>query len=187
MKKVLLFILLIIIGIFAWFSLPKIKFIDNEQALEKGEVYKAEDFVESSNGIVIPEDTYLPTDSVGINYFHYSVKKAIFEVDCIFAYEVVDTTPPTITFKDKYIYKKYNEAYPYEKILENIIVDEGEIEIDSKYNPSISGVHIINVYAKDEFNNSSSAYFEVEVEDIEAPIVFVSGDNAKKYWLDMLG
>ena len=90
---------------------PSVRFITGNHVLEKGESYKAEDFILKSNGEVTPEAEYLDTEEVGRHHFRYKVKKGLFEKEAVFFYEVLDTTPPVIEIINETVFKDYEEPY----------------------------------------------------------------------------
>ena len=176
-------VILTIIGVILAFVFlePRISFGSDDRVFEKGVKYNARELVERSNGTITPEAEYLNTKEVGKFEFHYNVKKLVFEKDVVFKYEVVDTTPPVISFKEDKVLKDPKEKYTDEQIKDNISVNEGTYVYETDYDPYISGPYSVNVTAKDEYGNTSVASFAVEVRDIEAPIVFKDGDGAWIY------
>ena len=172
-------LILCAIGAFVFFR-PSIRFTE-ERILERAVKYKATDLVEKANGAITPEAEYLYTEKVGKYEFSYNVRKWIFEKDVVFSYEVVDTTPPVIEIKQSKILKDPKEEYSDEEIRNNISVNEGTYSYETDYDPYISGPYYVNIRAEDEYGNVSTASYEVDVRDNEAPIVFVSGDGAWIY------
>ncbi|MBO7677778.1 MAG: hypothetical protein J6S49_09755, partial [Erysipelotrichaceae bacterium] len=143
--------------------------------------YRAEDVIDRSSGTITPEAEYLFTKDVGNYEFHYHIRKFVFEKEVVFTYEVVDTTAPVIDFKQTKILKDPNEEYTDEQIRDNISINEGSYEYETDYDAAVSGPYSVIVTAQDEYGNVSSASYEVEVRDIEPPMVFVSGDGAQVY------
>ena len=172
----ILFALAVIGFFFLW---PSIRFKEEGKILEKGVDYLATDFVEKANGTVTPEAEHLDTKKVGIYEFHYKVKKLFFEKDVIFVYEVVDTTPPVISIVSRKVMKEPLEEYTDEEIRNNISLDEGSFTYETDYDPYMSGPYSVNIKAEDEYGNVSTATYEVNVRDVEAPVVFVDGDGAQ--------
>lgn len=179
-KKLAIVITPIVLVIALFFLLwPSIHFVEGERVFEKGVAYRAEDFVKKSNGTVTPEEDFLFTDEVGKQEFHYKVKRAFFTRNVTFNYEVVDTTPPQITFKEATIMKDPEQPYSLEEMRENVILDEGTFELETDYDPSYSGFYHVNITAEDDYKNVSTASYEVIVRDNEEPFVFRSGDGAR--------
>ena len=170
----------LVLAFFAFFYLrPSVHFKEESRTLEKGVEYAAADFVEKANGTVVPEAEHLYTKEVGIYEFHYKVKKLFFEKDVLFAYEVVDTTPPVIEIISKKVVKEPKEEYTDEQIRSNISLNEGTFTYETDYDPYMSGSYLVNITAKDDYGNVSTASYEVNVRDVEAPVVFVDGDGAQ--------
>ena len=122
-KKTLIYVagtLLVAALLAVFFFRPYVRFVQEEQVLERTVLYPAEDYVVKSNGNVVPEKEYLDTEEVGVHRFHYTVKKWIFERDAVFSYEVVDTTPPVIEINEKRVVKDPGETYSVEEINSNI-------------------------------------------------------------------
>ena len=169
-KKLAIVITPIVLVIALFFLLwPSIHFVEGERVFEKGVAYRAEDFVKKSNGTVTPEEDFLFTDEVGKQEFHYKVKRAFFTRNVTFNYEVVDTTPPQITFKEATIMKDPEQPYSLEEMRENVILDEGTFELETDYDPSYSGFYHVNITAEDDYKNVSTASYEVIVRDNEEP------------------
>ncbi|MBO4920225.1 MAG: hypothetical protein J5365_08775, partial [Erysipelotrichaceae bacterium] len=160
------------------FLRPSIRFRQDIQVLERTVMYPAEDFIEKSNGTVIPQADYLDTEEVGIHRFHYTVKKWIFEKDAVFSYEVVDTTPPVIEIKNRRIMKDPGNAYSVEEINSNISTNEGSFYYETDYDSELSGTYTVHVRAEDDYGNVSETSYEVVVRDIEPPFVFRYGDGS---------
>ena len=160
-----------------FFMRPYVQFDYDRQTLEKGEEYKALDFVLESNGEVIPEAEYFNTDEVGIYSFTYTVKKWFMKKEAVFNYEVVDTTPPHIEIKENTVYKYPGDAYTANDIIENIEIDEGTLEFETDYDSELSGTYTVNIIAKNDYDNVSTASFEVVVRDIEPPLILRSGSG----------
>lgn len=174
---IILLVLLLGIGLFLF--TPYLHFKDDSRVLERGSVHLAGDFILETNGDVIPENTMLYTDEVGNYTFHYSLRKYFMKKDVEFNYEVVDTTAPKIEIKNRVIIKDPGKVFSEDDILNNVKIDEGNLEIDTDYDPDISGTYLVNIKATDAYNNGSSDFFEIIVNDIQAPIVFVEGHNAE--------
>ena len=177
--------LLILAGVIAlvvaafFFFRPSISFNENEPTLERDVKYPATDFIAKANGTVVPEAEYIQAKEVGVYEFHYRVRKLLFEKDVVFTYKVVDTTPPLIEFKETKILKDPKEEYTDEQIRSNIFINEGSYIYQTDYDPYISGAYTVYIRAQDDFGNVSEASYEVEVRDIEPPVVFVTGDNTQ--------
>jgi GH25 family lysozyme M1 (1,4-beta-N-acetylmuramidase) len=175
-------LILIILAIFLaagiFFIMPSIRFT-KERVLEKDVIYRAEDFILSSNGSVTPERNTLYTNEIGIQSFHFSVKKGIFSRDVVFSYEVVDTTPPVITIGNGTVQKEIGEAYDLEDMKRNIAVNEGSFTLETDYDPAFPGIYRVDIEAVDDYGNKSSAFYEVIVIDREEPVVFRSGNGAR--------
>ncbi|MBR4462889.1 MAG: hypothetical protein IKS51_09950 [Erysipelotrichaceae bacterium] len=179
LKKVLFIIvpaILLIAGIFLF--LPSIRFT-KAQVLERGVIYRAEDFIERSNGTVTPERNTLYTNEIGIQSFHYTVKKGIFSRDVVFSYEVVDTTPPVIAIENDTVHKELGEYYSFEDMKRNIRVNEGSFICESDYDPSFPGTYTVSIRAEDDYRNVSEASYEVVIRDPEAPLIFRTGNGTK--------
>ncbi len=180
-KKTLIYVAgtLFVAALLAVFFLrPSVRFVQEEQVLERTVLYPAEDYVVKSNGNVVPEKEYLDTEEVGVHRFHYMVKKWIFERDAVFSYEVVDTTPPVIEIKEKRVVKDPGDTYSVEEINSNISVNEGSFFYETDYDSERSAVYTVKIRAEDDYGNVSEASYEVEVRDIEPPFVFRYGDGA---------
>ena len=177
---ILLGLAVLAVGAFFFFR-PFIRFAETEAILERDVKYPAADFIAKANGTVTPEAEYIYTEKVGKYEFHYSVRKLIFEKDVVFSYEVVDTTPPVIEIIDKKVIKEPNETYTDEEIRSNIFINEGSYVYQTDYDPTISGPYTVYIRAQDEFGNASETSYEVDVRDVEAPVVFVTGDGAQIY------
>ena len=162
-----------------FFSRPSISFVKEKPVLEKGENYPAEDFVLKSNGEVIPESEYLPSEEIGLHVFRYKVRKGIFTREVSFAYEVADTTPPQVTILETEIHKDFGEAYSEAQMRENIITDEGRIEIETDYDAHVSGTYPVKVTVTDDSGNETVVFYEASVRDTEAPILFRTGNGKK--------
>ena len=168
------------IGAFFFFR-PFIIFTEESRILERDVKYPAEEFIRRANGQVTPEAEYIYTEKVGKYEFRYSVRKLIFEKEVVFSYEVVDTTPPVIDIKQTKVLKDPKEEYTDEQIRNNISINEGTYTYKTDYDPYISGPYTVNIVAEDEYGNVSEASYEVDVRDIEPPIVFATGDGAWIY------
>ncbi len=173
--------ILIVLAFFAaiiFFLRPSIHFT-KDRVLEKGVIYRAEDFIISSNGSVIPERNTLYTNEIGIQSFHYTVKKGFFSRDIVFSYEVVDTTPPVITIKNGIIQKEVGETYDFEEMKRNITLNEGTFTLETDYDPAFPGTYHVDITAEDDYGNRSNASYEAIVIDREEPVIFRSGNGAK--------
>ena len=158
---------------------PSVRFITGNHVLEKGESYKAEDFILKSNGEVTPEAEYLDTEEVGRHHFRYKVKKGLFEKEAVFFYEVLDTTPPVIEIINETVFKDYEEPYTEEEMSENIIINEGILAFETDYDADLAGTYTVKVKAIDDYGNESEASYKAVVKDNEAPYVFKTGNGAK--------
>lgn len=156
---------------------PYVYFTGDDIVLEKGSINMAGDFILQTNGEVNPEDTMLYTDEVGEYTFHYYVRKWFFIKDEKLNYKVVDTVAPVIEIKEKRIIKNPGNVFTDEDILNNITVDEGEIQIESDYDPNVSGLYTVFVKAIDDYDNMSQDSFEIFVKDNKGPLVFKEGNG----------
>lgn len=170
----------LVIAAFFFFR-PFIIFKEIEPTLEREVKYLPADFIARANGSITPEGEYIDTKEVGKHEFRYHVKKLFFEKEVIFSYNVVDTTPPLIEIIDKKVVKEPKEAYTEEEIRKNIFINEGSYVYQTDYDPDIAGPYIVYIRAQDDYGNVSEASYEVDVRDIEAPVVFISGDGAQLY------
>ncbi|MBQ6559223.1 MAG: hypothetical protein IJL85_00135 [Erysipelotrichaceae bacterium] len=157
---------------------PSIRFTE-DRILERGVIYRAEDFIDRSNGAVTPERNTLYTNEIGIQYFHYVVKKGFFKRDVVFSYEVVDTTPPVIVIENNTVYKELGDIYTFDDMAQNIRVNEGSFTCETDYDPTFPGTYSVSITAEDDYGNASQASYEVVIKDLEAPLVFRSGNGAK--------
>ena len=178
-KKTTLILMILAIFLIAgvFFIMPNIRF-SKERILEKGVIYRAEDFILSSNGTVTPERNTFYTNEIGIQSFHFTVKKGFFSRDVVFSYEVVDTTPPVITIANGTVQKEAGEDYSLEEMKRNISVNEGDFVLETDYDPAFPGTYRVDIMATDDYGNKSDAFFEVIVIDREEPIIFRSGNGA---------
>ncbi|MBO7676976.1 MAG: hypothetical protein J6S49_05640, partial [Erysipelotrichaceae bacterium] len=178
---IILFVLLLFVVGFLVASIPYIRFKEESHILEKGVEYVPEDLVAKANGEINPEAELINTKEVGKFEFHYKVKKPFFEKDVVLVYEVVDTTPPIINFKENRVDKDPNEEYSDKQIRENISINEGTYVYETDYDSYLAGPYTVKVTASDEYGNVSEASYEVNVKDLEPPVVFASGDGAGYY------
>lgn len=178
--KICLITLAILAGMFlAVYYLfgPSIRFESGKVILEKGQTYLAEDFISAYNGQIEMEDHYLNTSEVGEYDHHFEVRKWFMKKDVTLHYEVVDTTPPVIEIVSRDIVIDPDEEYGRREILENIIINEGNINIDTDLDTGSAGTYTVNIAAVDEYGNTSYDSYEVTVSDREAPFIFRSGEG----------
>jgi len=180
-RKVLLvtlsFMLLFVLAFL--YLLPSIRFNQYNPVLERSNVYNVKDFVYRSNGEILNENELLDTDKVGHHKQIVHIKKFIFERDVSFIYEVIDTTAPIIDIKENVVYKNPFEEYSISEISNNISINEGTYEIKTNYNPIYCGTYFVEIEARDEYDNVSNAFYEVDVVDNEAPIIFTTGNGKR--------
>ena len=160
-----------------FFLWPSVRFVKGSQVLEKGVIYRADDFILRSNGIVTAERNTLYTNEVGIQSIHYTVKKGLFSREVTYSYEVVDTTPPEITIRQNSISVEAGEIYTPEEMESNVRINEGTFKCETDYDPVMAGSYTVNIEAEDDYGNVSYASYEVIVIDSEEPIVFRSGNG----------
>lgn len=170
-------VLFLIISIF--FLFPSITFTKTNTVLEKGQIYRAQDFIEKSNGEVTAESEVLNTDNVGVYSLNYRVKRWFIEREAVFFYTVVDTTPPKITIKNKTINIDPEQLLSDEDIRNNVSLDEGSFTYETDYDPLYAGNYTVYIEAKDDYNNMAHDRYEIVINDNEAPIVLRSGDGAQ--------
>ncbi len=180
-KKILSRLAVLVIATVAWLIIlrPTVRFADGDGSFEKGNEYLALDYIRKAGGEVTPESEYLDTSEVGEHEFHYTVKRLFFTKDAVFRYTVVDTTPPSIEIIDSVVYRDPGVEYTREEMRDNVIVDEGVVTFETDFDPDISDTYVITVIAEDDYGNRSGNTFEAVVKDVEAPIVFRSGNGAK--------
>ena len=160
-QVIILILMSLLIGYL--FLRPSIRFTEERPILERGFVYPAKNFILDSRGEVTPEEEELYTEIPGEYSFHYVVKRWIFERDISFAYEVQDTIPPQISFKETTVMKDPDEEYADEQIRDNVSIDEGRFEYETDYDSSFPGIYSVNVTARDDYGNESSASYNVVV------------------------
>ena len=175
-RFIIMFVLVSALLAGSFFLWPSVRFIKGKQVLEKGVIYRADDFILRSNGIVTAERNTLYTNEVGIQSIHYKVKKGLFTRDVVYSYEVVDTTPPVITIRQSSITKEAGESLTPEEMEANVRINEGTFECQTDYDPVMSGSYTVDITAEDDYGNISYASYEVVVIDSEDPIVFRSGN-----------
>ncbi len=176
-QVIILILMSLLIGYL--FLRPSIRFTEERPILERGFVYPAKNFILDSRGEVTPEEEELYTEIPGEYSFHYVVKRWIFERDISFAYEVQDTIPPQISFKETTVMKDPDEEYADEQIRDNVSIDEGRFEYETDYDSCFPGVYSVNVTARDDYGNESSASYNVVVKDTEAPMILAGGYGKK--------
>ncbi len=179
-KKKSPFILILLAGallLTAFLMWPYVRFPEEKQILERDNEYMVEEFVLSSNGEIETESPYLDTEKVGEHEYVYTVRKGFISRKEVLHYEVIDTTPPKIQIVSRKVEIDPNETYTLEDKLNNVSVDEGVMMLETDLNTSLSGTYTVKIEAVDEFSNRSSDSYEVIVRDLEAPIVFVTGDG----------
>lgn len=174
--SVLLLGVLLLTGFLMW---PNVRFPEEKPVLERGREYMVEEFVMSHNGEYETEGPYLDTRTVGEHEYVYTIRKGFLSRNQVLHYEVVDTTPPKIEIASRKVEIDPNETYTIEDKLENVSVDEGVMMLETDLNTSLSGTYTVKIEAVDEFGNRSSDSYEVIVKDLEAPIVFVTGDGCQ--------
>lgn len=172
--------LLILSGVLLYrFFMPYVDLGEKKIILEKGESYRFDDFVVSSNGEIIEESEYLDTEKTGIHEYSYQVKKAFFAKEYTLSYEVIDTTPPDLKVISETVSFEPGHEYTIEDVLKNISYDEGEIAFETDLNPSFPGNYTVRVFASDEAGNTAAVSYVLIIEDREAPFVFDDGDGKK--------
>lgn len=181
-KKLIIFPILILIlsllGIY-YVLRPYINFVDKDFIFEKGEIYHASDYIKDVSGTLIIEDDLLDTNELGKHEYKFKVKNGIINRNVSFKYEVIDTIAPIIEIKETRIIRNDNEDLTIDEMKNNVSVNEGTFELITDYKKGDTGVHKVNVIAKDESNNESSAYFEIMIREKDAPLLLRSGNGTK--------
>ena len=161
------------------FLLPSIDLKNDNKIFERGEIYNPLDFIIETNGELIIDKELFDTDEVGKFKYVYNVKKNGITRKFNFDYEVVDTVGPKIEFIKDVVVKDPGDEYSLDEIRKNIIINEGTYEIETDYDPYISGDYLITIKAKDDYGNTSEASYKITIMDHEAPTVFRNGNNTK--------
>ena len=159
------------------FIKPTVSFTEEYPVLEKGEKYRAGDYIADKRGEVTFESNYLDTERTGEHQNTYTVKNWGFTRTYDMPYMVVDTTPPQITVLTEKVVLEPGTLYAAEDMLQNVTVDEGELTFDSDFDPSFPGDYYVKITAVDESGNTSEAFYQIIVGDNEAPLVFRSGSG----------
>lgn len=176
---VILSVALLGLLLFVFFQRPTIQFVEGDRVFEKGTVIKAEDLIKKVNGTVTVNPEYVYTDEVGKYSISYDIQKRPFLKHVEYSYEVVDTTPPKIEVKEDVLTFDIDELFSQEDLLNNLLVDEGTITIDTDYVFDTIGSYDVHVIAEDLFGNQSNATYEIEVKDMDSPIIFYTGSGAQ--------
>ena len=158
---------------------PDIRFSEKNPILERGYEYKAEDFIVSKSGEVSYEEETLNTAEVGEHTFRYHVRKWIFNRDIDLTYEVRDTIPPEIAFKEDTIILDCGQAYGEQEIRANVSVNEGSFVFDTDYDESFPGIYLVSIEAEDDYGNRSQKSYNVVVRDGEPPMILAAGYGAQ--------
>ena len=156
---------------------PVVSFTEECPVLEKGERYRAGDYIADKRGEVTPESNFLDTDKVGEYSSTYTVKNWMFTKTYDLMYKVVDTTPPQITVITEKLVLEPGTPYSAADMEQNITVDEGDLAFESDYDPDFPGEYYVKVTAVDESGNRSETKYEIIVGDDEPPMVFRSGNG----------
>ena len=154
-----------------WFFLlrPDIRFSGEDRVLERGVEYRAVDFVTGSRGEVTPEREMLDTLDVGEHSFRYTVKNYIFKRDITYYYDVIDTVPPHIEIGSMSYVMDPGAPFTDADFRANVSVDEGTVEYETDYDPTVSGTYTVVIRAVDDYGNSSSSSYELVVKDTQKP------------------
>ncbi|MBR0418092.1 MAG: hypothetical protein IJI66_02875 [Erysipelotrichaceae bacterium] len=174
-KKYLILVLAVILFSGYLFLQPSLHFTQDKPILEKGQTYKADDFIKEVKGDIVYEFGDLDTSKVGEYEYHFLVKKWFFQKDFVLKYSVVDTTPPTIEILNKNLIIDPEQGNEDKDILGNIRIDEGYFVYVSDYDKEFPGIYTVDVKASDEYDNESAASFNVIVKDTTAPMILDSG------------
>lgn len=177
-KKLYIVLAFLLLCAGAFLMRPDIRFSEKKPVLERGYEYKAKDFVARTNGEVACDEEMLYTEEVGEFTHTYHVKKWIFSRDVSFSYEVKDTIPPVITFKEETVVIDSGEEYGEEQIRANIAVNEGTYAYDTDFDDSFPGIYLVNVMAEDDYGNSSEKSYNIVIRDNEAPMILAAGYGA---------
>ena len=177
-KKLYIVLGLLLLCTGAFLMRPDIRFSERKPVLERGYEYKAEDFIAKANGEVTCDEETLNTEEVGEYTYTYHVKKWFFSRDVAFAYEVKDTIPPEITFKEDTIVIDSNEAYGERQIRDNVAVNEGSFSYDTDFDEHFPGIYLVNIHAQDDYGNSSDKSYNVVVRDNDPPMILAAGYGA---------
>ncbi len=177
-KKSLIIVFLLVFCASCFLMRPDIRFNERKPVLERGYEYKAEDFIVKANGEVICDEETLDTAEVGEHTYYFHVKKWLFSRDIAFSYEVRDTIPPEITFKEDTVVIDYKQTYGEKEIRSNVSVNEGNFTYDTDYDDSFPGIYLVNILARDDYGNQSEKSYNIVVRDNEAPMILAAGYGA---------
>lgn len=177
-KKLLIPLIAAVLIAAVIFSLPFVRFKEGRPVLERGQEYKALDMISSYRGEVTSTQEVLKTDEIGDYTITYHVKNLVFEKDVDLHYEVKDTTPPEILIKETMVVLDQGEEFGEEDLKKNFSIDEGTYEYDSNIDYEFPGIYKVDIRAIDDYGNSSSASFNVVIQDVTPPMVLDHGYGA---------
>ncbi len=154
-----------------------LEFTDPAPEVEYGEEYKAIDFVAESNGDVKPSAKTLDTATLGSKEIVYTVSKRMYggmmhpSRDFMMEYEVVDTTPPVILWKDDGVVLKKGDVFDI-----NDVIAYGDnadpspaAKVDGSVDMNTNGKYPLRITVKDASGNKEEFTMTVKVRDSVPP------------------